>query len=86
MGCSITSCNRVRVWQVRFLRSPLRTTESPWALINRKGHVVPTYEMVAFAEFRTEQEIEQIIRDADDSIMFEAWSRMDRFIAAERVA
>ena len=47
---------------------------------------MPTYEMVALAEFQTEREIEQIIRDADDSIMFEAWSRMDRFIAAERVA
>ena len=42
--------------------------------------------MVALAEFQTEQEIEQIIQDADDKAKIEAWSRIDRFIAAERVA
>ena len=52
----------------------------------KKGALVPTYEMVALAEFQTEQEIEQIIQDADDKAKIEAWSRIDRFIAAERVA
>ena len=42
--------------------------------------------MVALAEVQTEREIEQTIQDADDAIMLEAWSRIDAFIAAERVA
>jgi len=42
--------------------------------------------MVALAEIQTEREIEQIIQDADDKATLEAWSRLDSYIAAERVA
>lgn len=52
----------------------------------KRGHDVSDYEMIALAEFQTEREIEQIIQAADDAIMFEAWSRCDGFVAAERVA
>ena len=44
------------------------------------------YEMIALAEFQTEREINQIIQDADDALMLEAWSRIDAHICAERVA
>ena len=47
---------------------------------------MPTYEMIALAEFQTEREIEQVIQDADDALMLEAWSRIDAHICAERVA
>ena len=47
---------------------------------------MPTYEMIALAEFKTEREIEREIQAADDALMFEAWSRIDGHIRAERVA
>ena len=42
--------------------------------------------MIAFAEIQSERAIDQIIQDADDALMLEAWSRIDAYIAAERVA
>jgi hypothetical protein len=42
--------------------------------------------MVAFAEVLVEREIEQIIQDADDAAMLEVWSRIDGYVAADRVA
>ena len=47
---------------------------------------MPTYEMIALAEIQTEREIEQIIQDAEDALMLEAWARIDAHIRAERVA
>ena len=42
--------------------------------------------MIALAEFQSEREIEEIVQGADDALMFEAWSRTDAHIRAERVA
>lgn len=47
---------------------------------------MPSYEMVALAEFLTEREIEEIMQGADDALMLEAWSRTDAHIRGERVA
>lgn len=67
--------------------APTTTHYGPSVGVDRKrGHTVPTYEMIALAEFQTEREIEQVIQDADDALMLEAWSRIDAHICAERVA
>ena len=54
--------------------------------VNRKGHDVSREEMMEITGSRVERLIDQILQEADDALMLEAWSRIDAFIAAERVA
>ena len=47
---------------------------------------MPYEEAIYLAELAVERDIDQIIQDADDALMLEAWSRIDMSIMATLVA